>query len=266
MKLTDLYFNNRFFGKNMFRSFDAKEELGQKLLEVFQQVYIINLPERADRRREIEGQLARLGLSSAHPSISFFKAVKPSEAGGWPSVGAHGCFMSHLGVLEEALESRFDNVLILEDDMDWSPRFIDGGMRILDELGSKTWHFIHGGLRSPKAKSAEPVLRALSPEAALTQTHFIGLSAPAIASAAAYLKTIASRPPGHPEGGPMHVDGAYSWFRKSNPALDAYYFEPAIAVQRASRTDIHGNRWYDVMPGFAQAAGLFRGLRNRFNS
>ena len=247
----------------MFRKLDAKEDIGQKLLEVFQQVYIINLPERADRRREIEGQLARIGLGTEHPSISFFKAVKPSEAGGWPSVGAKGCFMSHLGVIDLAVENGLDRVLILEDDMDWSPRFIHAGLNALEEVDRKTWHFVHGGLRSSNDRNAGPVLRALPSETAMTQTHFIGLSAPAIASAAAYLKTIASRPPGHPEGGPMHVDGAYSWFRKSNPNLGAYYFEPEIAVQRASRTDIHCNKWYDVMPGFAQAAHWYRTLFNK---
>jgi len=255
-----------FLGKNMFRKLDVKEDIGQKLLEVFQHVYIINLPARADRRREIEGQFARIGLSTQHPSVSFFNAVKPSEAGGWPSVGAYGCFMSHLGVLDQAIENRLDRVLILEDDMDWSSRFIGDGVRVLDELDSKKWHFIHGGLSSPKAGNAGTMLRPLPAETGLRQTHFIGLAAPAIVSTSEYLKKIASRPPGHPEGGPMHVDGAYSWFRKSNPNLEAYYFDPEIAVQRASRTDIHDVKWYDSMPGFAQAAGLYRGLTNRLKS
>ncbi|SHM61940.1 Glycosyltransferase family 25 (LPS biosynthesis protein) [Roseovarius litoreus] len=249
----------------MFQKRYKNESVGEKILDVFQHIYIINLSDRADRRREIEGQLARVGLSTGHPSISFFNAVKPSEAGGWPSVGAQGCFMSHLGVLDLALETGLDRVLILEDDMDWTSRFIHAGVNALEELDRKTWHFVHGGLRSSNARNAGPVLRPLSPETGLTQTHFIGLAAPAIGSAAAYLKTIASRPPGHPEGGPMHVDGAYSWFRKSNPNLGAYYFEPEIAVQRASRTDIHCNKWYDVMPGFAQAAHWYRTLFNKIN-
>lgn len=247
----------------MFQKLDINADTGQKLLEVFQHVYIINLPERADRRREIEAQLARIGLSTKHPSISFFSAVKPSEPGGWPSVGAHGCFMSHLGVLEQAQKDGLDRVLILEDDVDWSHRFIAGGVKALEDLDSKTWHFVHGGLKSSTAKSAEAIVRTLPPQTGLTQTHFIGLAAPAISSACEYLGKIAARPSGHPEGGPMHVDGAYSWFRKENPSFEGYYFKPEIAVQRASRTDIHGVKWYDTAPGFVQAAGLYRGLKNR---
>lgn len=257
------FFTADFIGKIMFQKLDINADTGQKLLEVFQHVYIINLPERADRRREIEAQLARIGLSTKHPSISFFSAVKPSEPGGWPSVGAHGCFMSHLGVLEQAQKDGLDRVLILEDDVDWSHRFIAGGVKALEDLESKTWHFVHGGLKSSTAKSAEAVVRTLPPQTGLTQTHFIGLAAPAISSACEYLGKIAARPSGHPEGGPMHVDGAYSWFRKENPSFEGYYFKPEIAVQRASRTDIHGVKWYDTAPGFVQAAGLYRGLKNR---
>ena len=36
------------------------------------------------------------------------------------------------------------------------------------------------------------------------------INAPAIGPLIAYLERMVARPAGHPEGGPMHVDGAYS--------------------------------------------------------
>ena len=33
-----------------------------KLIDQFDRIYIVNLPERSDRRREMEAELGRLGL------------------------------------------------------------------------------------------------------------------------------------------------------------------------------------------------------------
>lgn len=53
-----------------------------------------------------------------------------------------------------------------------------------------------------------------------------------------YLEAMLKRPNGSPEGGPMHVDGAYSWFRRAHPGVAAYVCTPSVAQQRYSRSDI----------------------------
>ena len=47
--------------------------------------------------------------------------------------------------------------------------------------------------------------------------HFLLINAAALTTVIKGLETILSRPAGHPLGGPMHVDGAYTTIRAQNP-------------------------------------------------
>lgn len=67
-------------------------------------IVYINLDHRADRRAEIEGELASMGLSGER-----FPAIQRRP-------GIVGCGLSHIAVLEKAKEAGWENVLILEDD------------------------------------------------------------------------------------------------------------------------------------------------------
>jgi hypothetical protein len=58
------------------------------------------------------------------------------------------------------------------------------------------------------------------------------------------LERIASREFGHPDGGPMHVDGAYSTLRVQNENLRTLAFFPTMGYQRSSRSDIY-EQWFD---------------------
>src|SRR5271163_4132194 len=93
------------------------------LLEYFERVAIINLPERADRRQQMERQLKAFGIDPAQPPIEFFAGIRPSEPGGWPSIGCRGGFLSHYAVLKQARESGLRNIAVLEDDCMFRPGF-----------------------------------------------------------------------------------------------------------------------------------------------
>jgi hypothetical protein len=84
----------------------------------------------------------------------------------------------------------------------------------------------------------------------------------AIAAAVRYLEAILARPAGDPDGGPMHVDGAYNWFRRANPQFKTVLAIPELGFQRASRTDIHDLRWYDKTPLIRNAVAGLRWLKN----
>lgn len=246
----------------MFRRPSRNPELGRHLLEVFGQIFIINLPDRADRRREMDEQLALIGLGLDHPGIALFPAVRPDDRGEWTSIGARGCFMSHLGVLRQARAQGLERILILEDDMDWTSGFLAHGAGVLAALEERGWGFVHGGLDRGEPGAA-PVPEPLAPDQPIGQTHFIALAGPAIGEAEAYLAAMAARPGGDPAGGPMHVDGAYCWFRAAHPEVAAFAFRPAAATQRASRTDIHDPRWFDRLALVAPVVAWLRRLRNR---
>jgi len=67
-------------------------------------VLYINLEYRSDRRTQIEGELASVGLSGER-----FSAIRRQP-------GYIGCMESHLAALEYAKASGFQNVLLFEDD------------------------------------------------------------------------------------------------------------------------------------------------------
>ena len=51
------------------------------LLDYFQHCFIINLPHRTDRRREVEYELRRIGIDQNDSRVTFFPAVRPEEPG-----------------------------------------------------------------------------------------------------------------------------------------------------------------------------------------
>ena len=68
--------------------------------------FYINLEHRSDRKAHVSEQLTNLGL----PEVERFNAIKMEN-------GAIGCSMSHLKILQNALDNNLDHVLIVEDDI-----------------------------------------------------------------------------------------------------------------------------------------------------
>lgn len=212
------------FDKDLFRS-------------LFDRVYVINLPDRTDRRREMEAQLALIGLEG-DPLVQFYPAVRPTDPGDFGSLGEKGCFLSHLGALKDAVKRRHRSILILEDDVDWTRAALARNAR-LDALRDTDWGFLHGGRGHDQAAGDGVILlERLDPERELLLGHFIGLRGAVVGQMVDYLEAMLQRPKGSPEGGPMHVDGAYSWFRRSHPEVASYVCTPSVAQQRSSRSDI----------------------------
>ena len=77
-----------------------------------------------------------------------------------------------------------------------------------------------------------------------------------------FLETVLRRPPGHPDGGPMHVDGAYCTFRNQNPEVITLVAHPNLGWQRRSRGDITP-RWFDRVPVLRTLIDLARAIPGR---
>jgi len=237
------------------------------LLDYFQGVYIINLPSRTDRKREMQAQLTKIGLSPDHPQIEFFSAIRPDEAGEFPNIGTRGCFLSHLGVLKDAQRRGLKTILILEDDLDFSPDYLERIPGVLDSLAQSGWGVFYGGhqLFAPIDTMYNAELAIVPPGDAVQTAHFIGFQQPIITLLIDYLERILLRPGGDPEGGPMHVDGAYSWFRRQHPDVLTLLAVTELGHQRSSRTDIHELRWYDRWVGFRKLSETARKLKHWLN-
>jgi hypothetical protein len=74
-------------------------------------IIYINLDYREDRRQEIEREIERFGLKER---VERFSGIRV------PEQGILGCTQSHLAVLKLAKERGYKNILILEDDFEFT--------------------------------------------------------------------------------------------------------------------------------------------------
>ncbi len=234
------------------------------LLNCFQQIVVINLPDRADRRRGMDAELRKVGLSLDHPRVELFAAARPQTKAGFPSIGAHGAFLSHLGVMERARAQGWSRVLVLEDDMAFVPGYALRLPNLLRTLAARPWAMVYG--HAGYDASAHPApdadgLVVLPHVLNLMQLHFLAIDRTSLAVLIPELHAMLGRNPGSPQGGPMHVDGALNWIRRDRPDLIALAVSPAIASQRASRSDIAPARWFDRMPVVRQLVAVARRMR-----
>src|SRR5438445_8069339 len=117
------------------------------LFQCFDRAVIINLPERKDRRREMDRQLQLAGISNDH--IELFPAIRPSTLHDWPTLGARGCFLSHYAVLRQAFDRGLRSIAMLEDDCDFEPCFARVQRQLAEELTARDWGIVHFGHSEP---------------------------------------------------------------------------------------------------------------------
>lgn len=94
-------------------------------MDEIEKIVYINLEHRTDRKQQIERQL------SVFPSEKVIRFSAIYEKGR----GHLGCSKSHIAVLEMAIQNKWKNVLIIEDDMVWNE--FEKGILILKQLISK---------------------------------------------------------------------------------------------------------------------------------
>ncbi|WP_347989614.1 glycosyltransferase family 25 protein [Methylomonas sp. AM2-LC] len=239
-----------------------------QLLDYFQGIYIINLPSRTDRLSEIQDQFKKIGLSLDHPNIHVFAAIRPDDAGEFENIGARGCFLSHLGVLKDARSRQLETILVFEDDLDFASDFLARVDSLIEQLKTADWGIYYGGHRLSKllALTNQADLVEVDSDLTVVTAHFIGFRQPVIDGLINYLEQALTRPAGSPECGPMHVDGAYSWFRKEHPHVRVFLSVPELGYQRMSRTDIHELKWYDQVIGIRTITQIVRKLLRKLRS
>ena len=231
-------------------------------LTSFDRVRIINLADRADRRREMTEQLDRIGGTT--PNVSFYEAHRPSERGEFESIGARGCFESHLAVLRSAHDDKVQSLLLLEDDFDFTRDGVARAELLLPQLRELPWDFFYGAHVLPtndrtgfvEIPAEEPILTA----------SFVAFSGRVIPEIVDFMEAMAKRPAGSPDYGPMHVDGAYTTFRHLNPQFATFAVFPPFGRQRSSRSDITPSGMIlDRWSGTRKLAQMLRRARNRWS-
>jgi len=220
-------------------------------------VYVINLQRRADRRKEMRRELSRAGWNA-----TFFPAIEPSSPAGFESIGARGCFLSHLSVLKAAREARVKRLIVLEDDVNFCRHFPEQWRQLVADLDQLDWSICYPGHAIPDLPRG---LSFLPAGTNVMCSHFIAINGPAVDQIVKGLESILTRPAGHPDGGPMHVDGAYTTIRAQNPILKTYAASPVLGYQRSSRTDVRRGYWFDRLPFAQPLMGAMRKAKERWN-
>ena len=224
----------------------------------YDRIEIINLPHRKDRRREMMAQLRKVGLEN-DPRVQFFPAISPQETGIFSRRGYLGSFLSHLELLKKAAASG-KSILILEDDCDF---IVPDALEYRMPEGVDVFYGGYLIASNPDDPADSDIIGA----------HFMGFSARAAKAAAEYLTAFLEPDfPPDPRAAAMPdynhairppIDGAYVWFRRAHPELITVF--AMLSDQRASRTDIGDQRWFDMVPGLRGLAGVARSAKRKLS-
>ena len=183
-------------------------------------------------------ELERLGPIPGN--TGFYDASRPTEAADFPSIGARGCFESHLSVLRSARAAGAKSLLLLEDDLDFARDAKARLEPLMADLFSSRWDFFYGA--HLLAADGRRGLGTVEPEEPVITASFVGFNGEMLGPLVNFLEAMLLRPAGSPDYGPMHVDGAYTVFRMLNPDRVTFAAFPALGRQRSSPSDITPGR------------------------
>lgn len=224
--------------------------------DFFDKIYIINLPSRPDRLVSIQGELRALGVDVDSPKVSIPFAPILDDADGFPTKGVRGNFMSHLANIEDACENELERILVLEDDAIFRTnlRNVDFQNYVLETVETYDWSMWFPGhhVGSHQAGSKKPVYRTKS---AFKWAHCYAVHRRGLQTLRSYLQLVCNRPAGHPEGGKMYIDGAFSHFRQQFTDHICLVSNPVLSIQKSSDTNLGAKQ-------DANYAGSINGVKN----
>ena len=203
-----------------------------RLFSAYDDVRIVSLPERTDRRRILERHLRGLGIEPA--SWAYEDAERKEIAWPFQRVGSHGAFWTHHRALSRAgREGR--SILILQDDVAFfetdalipSAPIVYGGWTIEPATG-----YLHGA-------------------------HCMGFTAQAARSASDYILDRYRRAKMRNEVCPP-IDGLLADFRRDDPRFGAAFVR--VSTQRPSRSDCTPGI-FDRLPIARELMALARRLK-----
>jgi len=194
-------------------------------------------------------ELERLGLAIDGGKISFHNASTFDSAHPFPTIGARGCFHSHLAVFEEARLKRFETVLILEDDCDFVGSIEVSLVRALYALREQDWSMFFGGHEDLERDECQPgPIQRICPGSWIRGTHFVAVHRRAIELMVPFLHEEIARLAIDLLGASRGIDAAYTHFGTRFPELGYFVAWPKLGYQRPSRTDIAQPSAFDRFP------------------
>ena len=235
----------------------------KRIFQEFDQVRIINLPERTDRRRAVLRELSAIGIGEVAPPISFFEARRPPSAAPGAK-GPNGALISHREVIRDALAAGAESLLILEDDIFFRRPSPDAIAAVLEAMRRESWDLLYCGYLDPAEADLTGRGALASWEGRVIGGHFCGMNRAFMARMVDFMDSFGLPGADGVITNPTHRDGAFNLFIERNPDVVRKLAVPCLAVQRSSRTDLHKNRFLDRTPIVREAVNSARAFYNQF--
>jgi hypothetical protein len=232
------------------------------VLDYFDRLAIIHLPNRTDRYKSLKHELSRIGIDIEDPKVSIPDPPMPETANGLASRGVYGSFLSHLEIIESAYSDGLDTVWVLEDDAIFSKKFNSQQTAIAEYLRANEWDqlFIGHTVLEELPVSPTGLLRYSGP---FIWAHSYAVHRRIMPRLIEYLRKTIEREEGHPEGGKVYIDAAYFFFRQLNPDVICVVSSPCFSVQKGSQSSLNAPLWYQRSV-FAAGVNLGREIRDEF--
>ncbi|XP_042354217.1 procollagen galactosyltransferase 2 [Plectropomus leopardus] len=146
----------------------------------FDEIFLINLKRRSDRRDRMLRSLAVLGINATLIEAVDGKALNSSQlqAMGIDMLpgykdpysdrvltrGEIGCFLSHYNIWKQVVQQELQQVLVLEDDVRFEPRFCSKLMTIVENVQrvGLEWDLVYVGRKRLQVKEPEQWVKGVS--------------------------------------------------------------------------------------------------------
>jgi glycosyl transferase family 25 len=209
--------------------------------------YYINLEHRIDRKIHVEEQLSNVGITPTR-----FNAIKMDN-------GAIGCSMSHLKLLQNAINYKYDHILIVEDDITFlHPELFKNQFNKFLKIHGNKWDVIllAGNNMPPYEKIDDcciKVSKCQTTTGYLVNGHFIKILAQNIKAGLTHLLN----KPSNPEN--FAIDKFWFVLQQSSRW---YLIIPPTVIQRSDYSDIEKRYTnYEKLMTDLDKAEMFKAIR-----
>jgi len=200
--------------------------------QVFDQVFVINLDRRKDRREHLKKELSRLDISYTRVS------AVDGEDEGVPDIdgltpGEVGCILSHKKVLEKIIEEKVRLPLILEDDIIFEDKF---NLRFENHFPQlpEDWSMYYLGANTTRDENLTSVSENINRTYKALTTHSYSIKLEKAEKLHEIIEDNAFEKP---------VDNAYTHFQKEEKV---YVSNPNLIIQKEGYSNVRqGFRNYD---------------------
>jgi glycosyl transferase, family 25 len=233
------------------------------LYEYFDRIAIIHLPNRQDRYQSLSIELRDVGIDIRQPKVQIPHAPIPNDWTGWPSRGVYGNFLSHLGILRQALNDGLQTIWVLEDDAIFSRRMRREQPALVEALKSSEWDLCFFGHSLTHELTEQPTGFVPS-HAEFIWAHCYAVQSRVLPRLVAYLEQAIVLPEHHPSGSRLYIDGAFTLFRKFNPDVVTLVYNPALSIQKRCASSLNDPKWYDTVAVTRPLVSLARRARDNW--